>query len=157
MRRHEREVTDISEINDVLKKSFVLHIGFNDGGRIYVVPVNFGFEEKSGAYFLYFHGARAGRKFELIHNGVPVGFECEADCALKTGSSACEYSAYYSSVIGEGTVFEIEDLPEKKRALDLILEKTAGKSGWEYPPSALEKTGVFKICVTSLSCKANRA
>ena len=102
MRRHEREVTDIQEINEVLEKSFVLHVGFNDEGRVYIVPVNFGFEEKDKNYVLYFHGARDGRKFNLISAGGIAGFECETDFELKAGKTACDYSAYYSSIIGEG-------------------------------------------------------
>ncbi|MGN0730453.1 MAG: pyridoxamine 5'-phosphate oxidase family protein [Treponema sp.] len=156
MRRHEREVTDTQEINEVLEKSFVLHIGFNDKSRVYVVPVNFGYEEKDKNYVLYFHGARDGRKFNLISSGGTVGFECETDFELKTGRAACDYSAYYSSIIGEGIVSEIEGLEEKKSALNLIMKKVTGKSGWEYPNLMLEKTGVFKIKVTDMCCKKHK-
>lgn len=156
MRRHEREVTDTQEINEVLEKSFVLHIGFNDKSRVYVVPVNFGYEEKNRNYVLYFHGARDGRKFNLISSGGAVGFECETDFELKAGKAACDYSAYYSSIIGEGIVSEIEGLEEKKSALNLIMKKATGKSGWDYTDLMLEKTGVFKIKVTDISCKKHK-
>ncbi|MGN0739480.1 MAG: pyridoxamine 5'-phosphate oxidase family protein [Treponema sp.] len=156
MRRHEREVTDTQEINEVLEKSFVLHIGFNDNSRVYVVPVNFGYEEKDGNYFLYFHGARDGRKFALISSAGNVGFECETDFELKAGKTACDYSAYYASIIGEGIVSEIAGLNEKKSALNLIMKKATGKSDWDYPDVMLEKTGVFKIKVTDMCCKKHK-
>lgn len=156
MRRHEREVTDIQEINEVLEKSFVLHVGFNDEGRVYIVTVNFGFEEKDKNYVLYFHGARDGRKFNLISAGGIAGFECETDFELKAGKTACDYSAYYSSIIGEGIVSEISELEEKKYALNLIMKKATGKSDWNFPDLMLKKTGVFKIKVTDMCCKKNK-
>lgn len=153
MRRKEREVTNFLEINEVFEKSFVLHIGFNDKNHIYIVPVNFGYEEKDNTYALYFHGALEGRKFDLISSGCSVGFECETDCELKAGESACSFSTYYSSIIGEGTVCEIKELEEKKSALSLIMKKATGNSQWNFPEAMVNKTGVFKISVTSLNCK----
>ena len=50
-------------------------LGFCDEGGAYIVPLNFGYEERGGKRTFYFHGAREGRKMELIKAGGPVGFE----------------------------------------------------------------------------------
>ena len=160
MRRKEREVINPEEIKDVLNKSFALHLGINDDGHIYVVPVNFGFKvENTGVvekYTFYFHGAKDGRKFYLLKNGAQVGFECEADISLLEGAKACDYSAFYASIIGEGKVSLIDDKDEKKSALNLIMKKACGKDDWDFPDAMLFATAVFKIAVTDLSCKKHK-
>ena len=188
MRRKEREIKNPEEIKDVLDKSFALHLGINDDGHIYVVPVNFGYkvEKVSGntseitaettpgnqsastvdprhattpdceKYTFYFHGAKAGRKFNLLKNGALVGFECETDFSLLEGEKACDYSAFYASVIGEGKVSLIEDNDEKKSALNLIMKKACGKDDWNYPAAMLAGVAVFKLEVLELSCKKHK-
>ncbi len=156
MRRKERQVTDAEEIKDVLEKSFALHLGINDNGHIYLVPVNFGYSAENGKYIFYFHGAKDGRKYNLLKNGALVAFECESDFSLLEGQTACDYSAYYASVIGEGNVSQIENNEEKKFALNLIMKKASGKNDWFYPALMLSKVAVFKLEATELSCKKHK-
>ena len=156
MRRKEREITSIEEIKTVLDKSFALHLGINDNGHVYVVPVNFGYSYQDGKYTFYFHGAKDGRKYSLLKDGADVGFECETDCALMTGEQACNYSAYYSSVIGEGKVSLLEDSEDKKTALNLIMKKATGKGDWNFPSIMLAGVAVFKLEAAELTCKSHK-
>lgn len=156
MRRKEREITEQSELQEVLASSKIMRVGFNDEGKIYIVPVNFGFEYSDEKLFLYFHGARDGRKFSLIQKGGNVGFEMDFGYQLKTGEIACSYSAYYSSIIGEGEISEITDNSEKKKALNLIMFNATGKGDWNFPSIMMMKVGVFKIEVSSFSGKSHR-
>jgi uncharacterized protein len=153
MRRKEREVTDSGEIIKVLDTCFSLHVGFNDNGHIYIVPVNFGYTKTDGKYTFYFHGAKDGRKYGLIRKGGLVGFECDSDGEIGTGESACNYTAFYASVVGEGIVSEIENKDEKRNALNGIMKKATGKDPWTFPDIMLNKVGVFKIDVSELTCK----
>lgn len=43
MRRKDREVTEETEIRKVLDECRIVRLGFQDGGRIFVVPVNYGY------------------------------------------------------------------------------------------------------------------
>ncbi len=156
MRRKEREVTDNEEIIEVLNNCFSLHIGFNNDGHVYVVPVNFGYSKTDGNYTFYFHGAKDGRKYGLIKKGGFVGFECDTDCKIGVGETACDYTSFYTSIIGEGFVSEIEAKEEKKSALNLIMKKTTGKADWKFPDMMLKNVGVFKIDVSELTCKAHK-
>ena len=153
MRRKEREVTDITKIKAIIGKCFSIHIGFNDDGHVYVVPVNFGCKEENGKYTFYFHGARDGRKYGLIQKGGLVGFELDCNNSILKADTACAHSAFYSSVIGEGNVSEITDNDDKKTALNLIMKQATGRGDWNYPSVMLNRVGVFKIDVTELSCK----
>lgn len=156
IRRKEREVTDIAEINAVIESCFSINIGYNDEGHVYIVPVNFGYEEKKGKYTFYFHGATEGRKARLSKKNCIVGFEMDCEGKIKEGKNACDYSTYYSSIIGEGIVSEITDLEEKKYALNTLMKKTVKKGDWNFPSIMLARVGVFKIEVTEISCKAHR-
>lgn len=156
MRRKDREITDISEINAVIEKCYSIKVGFYDDGHVYVVPVNFGFEENGGKYTFYFHGALAGRKAGLAKKGGLVGFEMDCDGEIMEGKEACDFSSYYASVIGEGNVSAVEEPSEKRRGLALLMRKISGKADWNFPEVMLSKTGVFKIEVTELSCKAHK-
>lgn len=156
MRRKEREITDKIEIKAIIERCYSLKVGFNDDGHIYIVPVNFGYEEVEGKYTFYFHGAMAGRKYGLVQKGGLVGFELDCDGKVMEGKEACDYSSFYSSVIGEGIVSVITDNDEKKHALNRIMKKVMGKDDWSFPSIMLSRVGVFKIEVTELSCKAHK-
>ena len=66
MRRKDREVTDAFKIEEIIAGCHCCRLGFNDDGEIYILPLNFGWEKQGGGYVLYFHGAREGRKIDLI-------------------------------------------------------------------------------------------
>ena len=77
MRRSDREITDSSAIESFIAKEQIIRIAFYDDGDIYIVPVNYGYIRENGKYSFYFHGARAGRKFELAKSSPKVGFEID--------------------------------------------------------------------------------
>ncbi len=58
MRRDDREITDLLEIESILYHAIVCRIGLTDGNEPYVVPVSFGYEEGT----IYFHSAPEGKK-----------------------------------------------------------------------------------------------
>lgn len=66
MRRSDREITDKKMIETFIANEQILRIGFYDNGDVYVVPVNYGYSYINDKYSFYFHGAKAGRKFEQI-------------------------------------------------------------------------------------------
>ena len=154
MRRKDREITDKSLIDAFLAREHILRIGFYDKGEIYIVPVNYGYSNIDHKYSFYFHGARAGRKYELAKAQPQVGFEIDGDYQLVEGVVACEYSAKFQSVIGTGTLCLVEDKEEKVRGLNAIMKQTTQKDVWEYEEEMLEAVAVFRLDVEKLSCKA---
>ena len=66
MRRKDREVTDKKAIEAFIAKEQILRIAFYDNGDIYLIPVNYGYTYEKEKYTFYFHGAKAGRKYEMI-------------------------------------------------------------------------------------------
>ena len=66
MRRTQNEMKSIEEICAVLDKCKVCRLAMNHNGYPYLVPMNFGYEREGNKIYLYFHGANAGTKKELI-------------------------------------------------------------------------------------------
>ena len=79
MRRNDREVTDIAKISDIISKCHCCRLGFYDAGKVYIVPLNFGYEETNGTWIFYFHGAAEGRKIDLIKQTHHAGFDPRAE------------------------------------------------------------------------------
>ena len=65
MRRSEREVTDIAEIERILNEAQVCRIALVDGEFPYLIPLCFGYTLESGELALYFHSALQGKKPEI--------------------------------------------------------------------------------------------
>lgn len=48
MRRKDREVTELEAVKEIIRQCDVLRLGLVDGDYPYIVPMNFGWEEKEG-------------------------------------------------------------------------------------------------------------
>lgn len=156
MRRKDREVTDAAKIEDIIRQCSCCRIGFCDDGEVYIVPLNFGYEIVNDIYIFYFHGAKEGRKIELIRKNPHVGFEMDTDAAVyKKGESdlACTYTARFQSVIGNGIVQTVSETEEKRHGLALLMAHSTGKSDFTFDEKAVETVSVFRLTVMKLSCK----
>lgn len=153
MRRKDREVTDSNKIEKVISSCHCCRLGFNDEGQVYIVPLNFGYVKEEGKYFFYFHGAKEGRKIDIIKKNPYVGFELDTNYKLQSADIACGYSAAFQSIIGNGTVTFVENTEEKKKGLIAIMKHSTGRSDWNFNDKMLDAVCVFKLSVNELSCK----
>ena len=117
MRRKEKQITDIAEIENIIQRCPVCRLGLSDGTEPYVVPVNFGYQRGT----LWLHSAREGRKIEILRRNPRVCLEFDLDFELKTGREACSWSARYRSALAFGTATIIDDPALKRRGLDVIM------------------------------------
>ena len=153
MRRKDREITDISQIHEIMNSCVCCRLGFYDDGEVYIVPLNFGFNIVDKSTVLYFHGAKDGRKINLITKVQSVGFEMDTDYKLNPGETACSYSARFQSVIGTGMISFVDDKNEKENALRTIMCHNTKKSDWQFTDAMMNSVCVFKVVVDKLSCK----
>ena len=77
MRRNDREITDFEEILAVMQRCDVCRLALHDETYPYILPLNFGLEVEGRQIALYFHGANAGKKYELIARDPHVSFEMD--------------------------------------------------------------------------------
>ena len=130
-------------------------IGFFDGDEVYIVPLSFGFEEKEGRYTFYMHGAKAGRKADLVRQCGKAGFELDKTIQVQTDPQACDHTVTYNSVIGHGAIDEVTDLDEKRHALNAIMKQNTGNAEWDYPEKMLQATFVMKLTADWITCKVH--
>ena len=148
MRRKEKEIADVGEIESIIHKSQVCRLALADGGLPYIVPLCFGYKNK----ILYFHSAKEGRKIEILRRNRQVCFEFDIDARVRSGKSACNWTMAYTSVIGFGTASFIEDPEEKQKALDIIMRQYA-EGDFKYLDEALAKMLVIKVDISRMTGK----
>ncbi len=154
MRRTDREIKDEKLIEAFIAKEQIMRIAFYDNGEIYIVPVNYGYSNDSGKNVFYFHGAKAGRKYDLSRKSPSIGFEIDGNYELLEADMACDFSARFQSVIGTGKISIVEDRQEKIKGLNILMKQTSGKTEWQYSEEMLNRVAVFRLDVEKMSCKA---
>ena len=128
MRRADREVTDRQEILAILNQCTVGHLALVDPyGEPYLVPMNFGWEDKEGKVQIYLHSAKEGRKLDILAKNPRACFEADCNHELETARNACAYSFKYESVMGWGNVRVVQDVEEKIHGLTLLMTHQTGK------------------------------
>ena len=158
MRRQDKEITDLVQIFEVIEKCGIVHLGMVDNDMPYVVPLNFGYERVEDSLVLYFHSASEGRKIDILKKNPHVFFQMEYSYGLKEGSpdKPCTYSWKYECLMGRGEAEFIDDIAEKKRALNLILNHLTGtEGGYNYPDEMLGRTCVYRVRSSDFSGKMN--
>jgi len=142
------KITDIDEMEGIIKEATCCRIGLVDNDEPYVVPVCFGYERDA----LYFHGAFAGRKVDLIKKNNKICFEIDTDVEVEIASLGipCHAVEKYKSVIGVGRAYILEDDEEKTRGLNLIMKQYT-KGDFSFPKSELDKTLVVKVDIKSIT------
>ena len=155
MRRSDREITEPEKQLEILQRCGVLHLGLCDGGRPYVVPLNFGVRAEGGSVALYFHCAASGRKLDVIRSNPQVCFEADRLLKVAETEKACGWTAEYESVMGEGRAAVVEDPAEKSEGLLCILRHYGYKGGPEFDPAVFAHTAVVRIDAGSLCAKSS--
>ncbi len=153
MRRKDREITDFSKIERIISDCHCIRLGFCDEDEVYIVPLNFGFDKKDNEYTFYFHGAKEGRKVELMKKSNKVGFEMDTNYRLQPNEFAHECTAAFESIIGTGEIAFVENFDDKIHALNMIMKHNTGKDSWDYPEKMVNETLIFKMEVKKLACK----
>ncbi len=143
-----KRITDIGEIEEIVRKASICRLGLVDGDEPYVVPVCFGYERNA----LYFHGNLMGRKVELIKKNNKICFEMETDVEVQKGEDACDWAMKYRSVIGLGRAGILGNDEEKTHGLKLIM-KHYSEDEFSFPKSKLVETLVVRVDIESIGGK----
>lgn len=152
MRRKDRQVVGVKDMEKIISRCQVCHLALSDrDGEPYVVALNFGYQSGSPPA-LYFHCARQGKKLDLIRTNPRAAFMIDRALELKTGPMACDWGMNYESIMGTGQVIIVADLEERKRGLDLIMAHY-GNSSPVYLPESLKDTVVLKLTVAEMTGK----
>jgi nitroimidazol reductase NimA-like FMN-containing flavoprotein (pyridoxamine 5'-phosphate oxidase superfamily) len=140
---------DREDIDAIIRSAQVCRIAFARHDEPYVVPVSFGYDGES----IYIHTAKTGRKLEFIEANNRVCFEFETNVSIQTDDDdACAWTFGFESVIGYGTITELETHGDKARALNQIMRHYSGRD-WEIDAVEVSRTRVWRIDIETLTGK----
>ena len=152
MRRKDREITEFSDIVEVLGRCDVVRLGLNDDGYPYILPLNFGMDTDGEKIRLYFHSALEGHKVGLIEKDPRASFEADTKHELGYYEEKGYCTYYYESVMGRGRITVLEG-EEKQAALEKLMEHYhPGKNAY-FNPAAIPRTLVYRLDVEEVTGK----
>jgi len=149
MRRKEREITDLKEIEEIITNNIICRIAFSDGKMPYIVAMNYGYQKNK----IFLHSAKEGKKNKIIKDNNQVCFEITDSIEIIKSENACDFETKYRSVIGFGEIKIINDMERKKEALQVIMYQHTKNKEWNFSEEMISKINVLKIEIKSLSGK----
>ena len=159
MRRQDREIKDPSIILDIIHSLPFGHLAMNDAGKPYGVTMNYLSElDADRNAVLYFHGAKEGRKAEILARDPHVYFFAERDDGPKVivrPNGNKSVTNLYVSVAGEGMMELVEDAAEKRRVLLAMANAFSEEPFESLPDAVVEMTAVWKLVLHGVTGKSN--
>jgi uncharacterized protein len=148
-----REIKNFYEIQEIINKALLCHIGFVDNNKPYVLPLNFAYDNKT----VYLHTAPEGKKNDILlkNNNVCISFDIDAKLYFRNEDVACSYGMNFRSVIISGKAIIIEDYNEKIRIMNLFMKKYTGSDNFKYNPPSINNVKVYKVEaveITGIKC-----
>jgi nitroimidazol reductase NimA-like FMN-containing flavoprotein (pyridoxamine 5'-phosphate oxidase superfamily) len=115
MNRKEKEISGREQLIDIIQQGKYASIAMCREGEPYLVTMNYGYDRQRNA--LYFHCAQKGLKLDFIRANPNACATVIEDRGYKMGE--CDHA--FRSVVFWGTMYLVEDLQEKKRAVEVLL------------------------------------
>lgn len=150
MRKSDREIRDYNEILRLLDECQTIRLALHDEPYPYVVPLSYGWEERDGKLFVYFHCAKEGKKLDLIEKNGNVCFE--ADCLAGYKSTGRGVTADYRSLVAFGKAERVYG-EELVRGLELLLKHCHIEGYSARECAAMDITAVVRITVDGITGK----
>lgn len=156
MRRKDREVTDIERVLEVFMNCDVVHIGLYDEEEPeypYIVPVNYMGYAEGDQMYMYVHGAKAGRKYELMLKNKACSFVLDGERQVDVMQDKGDISTRFESIMGKADIEFLEDQAAID-ALQYLADNYAGYD-FEWNFAKAKATSVIRLKITDWSCKIN--
>lgn len=149
MRRKDKQITGLDEIESVLHNGTICRIALCEDNIPYIVSMNYGYKDNC----LYFHSAKEGKKLDILKNNPNICFEVDIDVEIQKGGISCNWGMKYKSVIGLGKAHLIENDEEKKEALDIIMNHYSDNEVHEYNFNNIKNVAIIKVVINSITGK----
>jgi len=153
-RHPERAAYDFETVHSILDEGLVGHLAFVADGLPQVLPTLYVRDGSS----LYLHSSTGARPARLAVRGagLPVSFEVTLVDGLVLARSTFNHSVNYRTVVVHGTARLVREPSEKRRVMDLLVEKVVkGRTADARPPDddELRQTAVLEVALESVSAK----
>ncbi len=152
MRRSDREISSIRDVEDIINNSDVCRIAFADNNSPYIVTMNFGYVISPNK-LLYFHCANEGKKLEMIRRNNYVCFEMDIDHLILKGERSCDWGMKFRSVVGFGKIQIVEELTEKILGMNSIMAHYGGTAPFNFDENIFNRTTILRLEIAEMSGK----
>ncbi|WP_421717153.1 pyridoxamine 5'-phosphate oxidase family protein [Arcobacter arenosus] len=154
------EITNKEQILEVLNNSSFGTLCLCFDNKPYSIPLNFvEFENE-----IYFHGAKKGKKMDIIKENTYASFCVVEDYSLLPSyfssdkGDACPATHLFKSVIINGQIKVLEDYNQKANALEMLMQKLQKEGKYiplnnEMYKKAINGTCVYKLIPTNTTAK----
>lgn len=120
LRRMDREIKNESLIDLILSSATHLNIALANQNELYIVPLNYIYDPEQKN--IYFHGAKDGKKIDLLQKNPRVWGSAVIDHGF--GEGQCEN--LYASVVFSGNFSFVENHETKLMILRKQIDKQSG-------------------------------
>ena len=143
-----QDITELEELEAIINRCDICHVGMVDGNWPYVLAFNFGYEDQT----IWIHCANEGRKLDVLrkNNNVCVEFDTDHKLFARHDHVACSWRWAYRSVIVEGEAIFVEDYDEKVKGLNIFMKNYSDRE-FKYSKPAVDNIQVIKIPVASIT------
>ena len=152
MRRRDREITGIEEIESIINKTEVCRIALCDGDNPYMVAMNFGYK-RGNPSTIHFHCAIKGRKIDIIKKNNKTFFQMDTDHKLERSDEACDFTMKYSSVTGSGKIFLVDTEEERQIGLNILMKQYSGRDDYSFKPGVMKRTMILRLEIDNITGK----
>jgi len=138
-------------VENIISQADICYVGMVDEQNTpYVIPMNFGY--KDGV--IYLHSGPTGHSIDILNlnNNVCVTFSIDHELVFQHPKVACSYRMKAKSVICRGKVCFIENLDDKRDALNIIMSHYSDKT-FEYSEPAVKNVKIWEIPIDNISAK----
>ena len=145
------ELEEEEKIEAIIAKCDICFVGMCDEDcRPYVIPMNFGYRDG----VIYLHSGPTGHSIDILNrnNQVCVTFSADHELVFQHPKVACSYRMKAKSIICRGRVEFIEDLAEKREALNIIMQHYSARE-FAYSDPAVINVKIWAIPVDEISAK----
>ena len=111
MRRKDKEITDPSEMKQLIMQVEYVTLAMAEDNMPYLVALSHGYNPEKNE--VYFHSASTGKKLTIIRENPRVWGQAMVDMGYDKG----ECNHHYASVMFSGVVSFVEDENEKREIL----------------------------------------
>lgn len=150
VRRRDKEITDIEAMKKVLKTTKYVTLALSMNDEPYLVTLSHGYDERHNC--IYFHCAKEGKKIDYIRANDKVWGQAFIDHGYAEGK--CNH--IYTSVHFSGRITLIDDLEEKRKAMECMmrqLEKDPEPTIARLKPERLGSTAMGRVDIDYMSGK----
>jgi uncharacterized protein len=152
MRRKDREIKEIADLELIISRSDVCRIALADKNIPYIVTLNFGYTGGESPCF-WFHCANEGKKLDMMQKNNFVCFELDTDHEIYDGENGCDWGMKYSSVVGYGKLSIVKDKESRMYGLNCIMLHYSDRTWFAYDERVLDNTTILRMEVTEMTGK----